>query len=112
MLSHGCSDDHKNNHDNSNLMDNGLNSNNTIAAHIVEKKDEWSYNWSDMYVQWNDYYHIPAEENEPGSSHTFMADNNIFELTKVKHNEKSITRLVNEVSTSVKSDFNIGERQK
>ena len=54
-------DDHKNNHDNSNLVDNGLNSNNIIGAHIVEEKDEWSYEWSDMYDHWNDYYHIPAE---------------------------------------------------
>ena len=33
-------DDHKNNHDNSNLTNNGLNSNNTIGAHIVEEKRE------------------------------------------------------------------------
>ena len=105
-------DDHENNHDNSNLVDNGLNSNNTIGAHIVEEKDEWSYEWSDTYDQWNDYYHIPAEENGPGSSHTFTGDNNIFELTKIKYNGKSKTRLVSEVSTSVKSDFYMGKRQK
>ena len=98
-------DDHGNNHDNSNLVDDGLNFNNIIGAHIVEEKEECSYEWTDTYDQWNDYYHIPTEENGPESSHTFMGDNNIFEPTKIKHNGKSKTRLVSEVSTSVKSDF-------
>ena len=38
-------DDHGNNYDDSNLVDNGLNSNNTIGAHIVEEKDDWSYEY-------------------------------------------------------------------
>ena len=105
-------DDHTNHHDNSNLANNGLNSNNTIGAHIVEETEEWFCEWADTYDQWNDYYYIPTEENEPGRSHTFTGDNNIFELTKTKHNGKSKTRLVSEVSTSVKSDFYIGKRQK
>ena len=61
----------------------------------MEEKDEWSYEWSDTYDQWDNYYHIPSEENGPGSSHTFTGDNNIFELTKIRHNGKSKTRLVN-----------------
>ena len=105
-------DDHENNYDNWNLADNGLNSNNTIGAKIVEEKKEWFYEWADTYDQWNDYYYIPIEENKPGSSHTFKGKNNIFELTKTKHNGKSKKRLVSEVSTSVKSNFYIGERQK
>ena len=99
-------------HDSLNLVDDRLNSNNTIGAHIVEEKDESSYEWADKYNQWNDYYHIPAEENGWGRSHTFTGDNKIFELTKIKHNEKSKTRLVSEVSTSITSDFYLGERQK
>ena len=34
-------DDHEKDHDNSNLADNGLKSNNTIGAHIVEEKEGW-----------------------------------------------------------------------
>ena len=64
------------------------------------------------YDEWNDYYHIPTEENEPGSSHTFTGDNNVFELTKTKHNRKLKTRLVSRISTSIKSEFYIVERQK
>ena len=61
-----------------------------------------------MYDEWNGYYHTLTEEDEPGSSHTFTGDNNIFELTKIKRNGKSKTRLVSEVSTSVKSNFYMG----
>ena len=104
--------DNENSHDNTNLTNNGLKSNNTIGAHIVEEKKGWFYERADTYDEWNDYYHTPTEKNETGSSHTFTGDNNIFELTKTKHNGKSKTRLVSEVSTSVKSDFYIGKRQK
>ena len=105
-------DNNKNNHDNTNLADNGLKSNNILGAHIVEEKEAWFYGWANTYDEWNDYYHIPTEENEPGSSYTFTGDNNIFELTKTKHNGKSKTRLVSEVSKFVESDFYIGKRQK
>ena len=104
-------DDNKNSHDNTILANNELKSNNTIGTHIVEEKEQWFYKWADMYDEWNNYYHITTRENEPGSSHTFTGDNKIFKLTKIKHNGKSKTRLVSEVSTSVKSDFYIGERQ-
>ena len=99
-------------HDNTTLADNGLKSNNTIGTHIVEEKEKWFYEWVDTYDGWNNYYHTPTEENEPESSHTFTGDNNIFILNKTKHNGISKTRLVSEVSTSVKSYFYIGERQK
>ena len=61
---------------------------------------------------WNDYSYTPTKDNESGSSHTFTSDDNIFKLTKTKHNGRSKTRLVSEVPTSVKWDFYIGERQK
>ena len=65
-----------------------------------------------MYDEWNNYYHTPTEENEPGASHTFTGDDSIFKLTKTNNNKKSKSRLVSEVPTSVKSDFYIGRRQK
>ena len=105
-------DDNKNSHDNTILANNGLKSNNTIGAHIVEETEGWFYEWADTYDEWNNYYHIPTGENEPGSSHTFTDVNDVFKLNKIKHNVISKTRLVGEVSTSVKSDFYIGERQK
>ena len=68
----------KTNHVNTNLADNGLKSNNTLGAHIVEKKEGQFYGWANMYDEWNNYYHTPTEENEPGSSHTFTGDDSIF----------------------------------
>ena len=102
----------KNNHDNTNLADTGLKSNNILGAHIVEEKEGWFYEWANTYDEWNNYDHTPTEDNESGSSHTFTGDDSIFKLTKTKHNGKSKTRLVSEVPTSVKLDFHIGERQK
>ena len=61
----------------------------TLKIHIVEEREGWFYEWDDTYDGWNDYYHIPTEENEPGSSHTFTGDNSIFKFTKTKHNGKS-----------------------
>ena len=69
---------HKNNHDNTNLANTGLKSNNILGAHIVEKKEGWFHGWADTYDEWNNYYHTPTEENEPGSSHTFTGDDRIF----------------------------------
>ena len=74
----------KNNHDNTNLVDTELKSINILGAHIVEEKEGCFYGWADTYDEWNNYYHNPAEENEPGSSHTFTGDDSIFELTKTK----------------------------
>ena len=105
-------DDNKNSHDNTTLADNGLKSNNTIGAHIVEEKEGWFYEWADTYDEWNSCDYTCTEENEPGSLHTFTGDNNIFKITKIKHNGISKTRLVSETSTSVNSDFYTGERQK
>ena len=105
-------DDDKTSHDNTTLADNGLKFSNTIDAHIVEEKGWWLYEWANTYDEWNNYYHTPIEENEPGSSHTFMSDNNLFKLIKIKHNGISKTRLVSKVSTSVNSDFYICKRKK
>ena len=88
-----------------------MNFNNTLGAHVVEEKEGWFYKWADNYDVWDDYSYTPMNENEPVSSHTFTGDNSIFKLTKTKHNGKSKTRIVSELSTSNKSDFYIGERQ-
>ena len=101
---------HENNHGNTKLTDTELESNNTLGANIM-KKEGWFYEWADMYDEWNNYYYIPTEENEPGSSHTFTGDNSIFKLTKTKHNGRSKRRLVSEISTPIKSNFCIGKRQ-
>ena len=102
-------------HENSNgavkLADTGLKSNNTLGAHIVEEQEEWFYEWADKYDVWNDCSYTPTKGNEPGSSHTFTGDNNIFKLTKTKYNERSTIRLVSEIPTSIKSNFYIGKRQ-
>ena len=42
-------DNNENSHNNTTLVDNGLESNNTIDAHIVEEKEEWFYEWVDTY---------------------------------------------------------------
>ena len=102
---------HKNSNGTMKLVNTGLKSNNTLGAHIIGEKEGWFNKWADKYDVWNDYSYTPTKENEPGSSHTFMGDNSIFKFTKTKHNRKSKTRIVSEVSTSIKSDFYIGERQ-
>ena len=53
-------DNNKNNHDDTNLADNGLKSNNTIGTHIVEEKEGYFYEWADMYNEWNNYYYTPT----------------------------------------------------
>ena len=46
---------HENNNGNIKLANTGLNSNNTLGAHIVEEKEGWFYGWADKYDVWNDY---------------------------------------------------------
>ena len=102
---------HVNNNSNMKLGNTGLKFSNTFGAHIVEEKEERFYEWADKYDVWNGYSYAPTEENELGSSHIFTGDNSILKLTKTKHNGKLKTRVVSKVSTSIKSDFYIGEHQ-
>ena len=67
-------------HDETIPVNNVLEPNNTIDAHIVERKKDSFYDWVDTYDEWNGYYHTPTEEDESGSSHTFTGDNNIFKI--------------------------------
>ena len=61
---------HKNNNGAMKLADTGLNSNNTLGAHIMEEKNGWFYEWADKYDVWNDYSYTLTKENELGSSNT------------------------------------------
>ena len=74
---------------------------------VLEEKEEWCYQSADNYDVWNNNPYTPAKGNEMGGSHTFNVDTSVFNLTKTKtkHNGKSKTRIVSEVSTSNKSDF-------
>ena len=100
---------HENNHDNTNLADTGLKSNNILGAHIVKEKEEWFYGWVDTYDEWNNYYHNPTEENEPGSSHTFTDDDSILNLPRPSTTgDRKQDLLVKYLHL----DFYIGERQK
>ena len=103
---------HENNHSNTKLTNIELESNNILGAQILEEKEGWFNEWADTYDEWSNYYYTPREENESRSSHMFTGDDSILKLTKTKHNGKPKTRLVNEVHTSIKSDFYIGKRQK
>ena len=108
-------------HDETIPVNNALQPNNTIDAHIVKGNEDSFYDWIDTYDKWNGYYHTPTEEDESGSTHTFTGDNNIFKkitgdnniftITKIRHNRTSKTRLVSATSTSVNSDFYTSKRQ-
>ena len=88
-----------------------LEANNILGDHILEEKEEWFYQWADNYDVWNDNSYTPTKEIEMEGSRTFTSDTDVFNLTKTKHNGKSITRIVSEVSTLNKSAFYISERQ-
>ena len=93
-----------------------LKTNNIPGAHVLEEKEEWFCQCANNYDVWNSDSYPPKKEmemegGEGGGSHTFTGDINVFKLTKRKHNGKSKTRIVSEVSTSNKSDSYIGECQ-
>ena len=79
---------------------------------ILEEEEDGFYQWVDKYDLWDNNPYTPTKGNEMGGSHTFNVDNSVFNLTKTKHNGKSKTRIVSEVSTlNNKSDFYIGKCQ-
>ena len=80
------------NHDETVPAKNVLEPNNTIGAQIVEGNKGSFYDWVDTYDEWNGYYHTPTEEDESGSSHTFMGDNNIFKTFKDDNDIFTITK--------------------
>ena len=88
-----------------------LNTNNILGAHVMEEKKKWFYQCADNYDVWNSDPYPPEKGIEMGRTHTFIGDTDIFKLAKTKHNGKSKTRIMSEVSTSNKSDFCIGKRQ-
>ena len=79
---------------------------------VLEEEAYGFYHWADKYDQWDDNPYTPDEGNEMGGSYTFNTDKHIFNLIKTKHNGKSKTRIVSEVSISnIRFDFYIGKRQ-
>ena len=84
---------------------NVLEPNSILGARILEEKEEWFYQQADNYDVWNNDSYKPTKGNEMGGSYTFTSDTDVFSLTKTKHNGKSKTRIVNEVSTSNKLGF-------
>ena len=78
---------------------------------VVEEEDEF-YQWADQYDQWDTTPYTPVTDNDVGGSHTFNFDNPLFNLTKIKRDGTSKTRVVSKLSESNnKSDFYIGKRQ-
>ena len=59
------------NHDETIPVNNALEPNNTIGAHIVEGNEYLFYDWVDTYDEWNEYCHTLTEEDESGSSHFY-----------------------------------------
>ena len=55
---------HENNNGAMKLAETGMESNNTLGAHIVEEKEGWFYGWADKYDVWNNYSHTSTNENE------------------------------------------------
>ena len=88
-----------------------LNTNNILGAHVMEEKKKWFYQCADNYDVWNSDSYSPKKGMEMGGSHTITRNSDVFNLTKTKHNRKSKTRIISEVSTPNKSDFYIRERQ-
>ena len=88
-----------------------LKPNNILGAHVLEKKEELFYQWTDNYDVWNSNSYSPTKGIEIGGSHTFTSNTDVINLTKTKHNGKSKTKIVSEVSTSNELNFYIGKRQ-
>ena len=78
---------------------------------VLREKKEWSYQWADNYDVLNNNSYTPTKGKKMGGFHIFKGDTSVFNFTKTKHNRKSKTRIVSEVSTSNKSDFYISKRQ-
>ena len=101
----------KNNNNSVERANTVLEPNNILGARILEKKEEWFYQWANNYdVRHSDSY-TSTKGVEVGGSHISTGDTDIFTLTKTKHNGKSKTRILSEVSTSNKSEFYISKRQ-
>ena len=101
----------KQNNDSVECANTVLKANNILGTHVLEEKEEWFYQCADNYDAWNSDSYPPNKGMEMGGFHTFTGDTDVFNLTKTKHNGKSKTRIVSEVSTSNKSDFYMGERK-
>ena len=83
-----------------------------IILEEEEEEEDGVYQWADQYDQWDTTPYTPVTKKDVGDSHTFYLDNPLFNLTKIKRDETSKTRVVNKLSESNnKLDFYIGKRQ-
>ena len=65
-----------------------------------------------QYDQWDTTSYTPVTDDDMGGSHTFNVDNPVFNVTIIKRDGTSKTRVVSKLSElSNKSDFYIGKRQ-
>lgn len=81
---------------------------------VVEEEDGFCQ-FADQYNQWDTTPYTPVANDDMRSSDIFTLDNSLFKLTKIKHDERSKTRVVKKLfelgNKSVKSDFYIRKHQ-
>ena len=79
---------------------------------VEEEEEDGFYQWADQYDQWDTTPYTPVTDDDVGGSYTFNVDNPLFNLTKIKRDGTSKTRVVSKLSKSKsKSDFYISKRQ-
>ena len=88
-----------------------METNNSLGAHVLEEKEEWFYQCANNYDVRNCDPYPPKKGIEMGGTHILTGDTDVVKLTNTKHNRKSKTRIVSEVSRSNKSDFYIRKRE-
>ena len=79
---------------------------------ILEKEDKF-HQWVDQNDKCDNTSYTPMNEDDVGGFHTFNVDNHVFNITKIKQDGISKTRVVSELSeSSNKLDIYIGELTK
>ena len=66
-----------------------------LAPNIIleEEGEDGFYQWVDQYDQWDTTPYTPVTNNDVGDSHKFNVDNPVFNLTKIKRDGTSKTRV-------------------
>ena len=57
----------ENNNDSVECANTVLEPNNILGVHVLEKKEEWFYQWADIYDVWNNDTYTPTKGNEMGA---------------------------------------------
>ena len=81
---------------------------------IVEEEEEEDgfYQWADQYDQRDTTPYTPVTNDDVGGSDTFNVDNPLFNLTDIKGDRTSKTRVVSELfESNNRSDFYISKLQ-